>query len=123
MRERLTLTEQQEDNLRHMLGINRPEQRAPQAYRDYAAVNPGDVEWVELERLGMVERYSSHGSYHWYRTTPAGRAAAFASHRKIRFSRSTRRYLKFLDLGDCFPGLTFREFLTAAEFAEARASA
>lgn len=123
MKEHPILTERQENHLRHMLGINTPQHRAPKPYRDYAAVVPGDPEWVELERLGMIQRYASRGSYDWYRTTADGRGAAIASHRRIRYSREKRRYLKFLDLSDCLPDLTFREFLTSPAFAAARCSA
>ena len=114
------LTEKQEDLLRHMLGINRPQLRNPEPYRDYAAVNPGDPQWLELERLGLVKLYSTEGNYHWYRTTPAGREAAFASHRRWRWPRSARRYAKFLDIADLDPDLTFRRFLTDPRYAEAR---
>lgn len=114
------LTEKHEDLLRHMLGINRPELRNPKPYRDYAAVCPGNPEWLELEQLGMVERYSTEGNYHWYRTTAAGREAAFASHRRWRWPRSARRYAQFLKIADLDPDLTFRDFLTETRYAEAR---
>lgn len=117
------LTERQEDMLRHMLGINHPEHRVPNPYRDYAAVCPGNPAWIELAALGLVEVYASRGGYDWYRTTAEGRAAALASHRNIRWSRDARRYAAFLRIADCMHDLTFREFLTAPEFAEARRSA
>lgn len=109
--------------MRHMLGINRPEVRSPRPHRDYAAVNPGDPHWVELERLGMVELYSKRGGYDWYRTTPAGREAAFRSHRRFRSSRGERVYCAYLNVSDVLPGLTFRDFLTHPDFAESRRSA
>jgi hypothetical protein len=121
----MKLTEEHEDSLRHMLGINRPEARNPKPHRDYAAVLPGDAHWLELERLGMVERYSARDNtiYHWYRTTPKGREAAFASHRRIRYSRSKRVYCAFLSVSDAVPDLTFRQFLTHPDFAEIRSRA
>lgn len=120
------LTADQLHTLRHMLGINTPNDRIPRPYRDYAAVNPGDAEFAELERLGAVECYrrSSPGySYDYFRCTPAGRAAAMASHRTIRRTKAQRIYSKFLDVRDALNDLTFKEFLTNPEFAESRRSA
>jgi hypothetical protein len=111
------MTDSQLHTLRHMLGINTPDDRVPRPYRNYAAVNPGDPEFLELERLGMVERYGeacAFGEYDWYRCTDAGYQAAIASHRKIRNKKSARVYAKFLDVRDALNGLTFREFLTEA---------
>ena len=110
----MRLSEHQFDLLRHMLGINTPEAAAPAPYRNYAAVNPGDREYIELERLGAVERYraaSPRESYDYYRCTPAGQAAALASHRRIRHPKGKRVYLRFLSVRDALPDLTFREFL------------
>ncbi|MBI4695513.1 MAG: hypothetical protein HY749_15965 [Gammaproteobacteria bacterium] len=116
-------TEDQLHTLRHMLGINTPYARRPAPYRNYAAVNPGDPEFAELERMGLVERYRESGpgfSYDWYRTTPRGYNLAMASRKSIREPLGTRRYAKFLDLRESFPDMTFREFLTNPDFAEAR---
>jgi hypothetical protein len=120
------LTEQQLDMLRHMLGINHPEHRVPRPYRNYAAVEPGDPRFVELEALGMVERYRAAGGnteYDWYRCTEAGQTAALRSHPTIRLSKSKRVYIRFLDLRDAYSYLTFKEFLTLPEFAQARREA
>lgn len=49
----------------------------------------GDPQYVELARLGMVERYRTPSpgfAYDYYRTTDIGRAAAMASHKTIRHS-------------------------------------
>ena len=127
----MNLSSDQLDTLRHMLGINSPEHREPRPYRDYAAVNPGDLQFVELERLGAVMCYrradqtraDGLGNYDWYRCTPAGRQAAIHSHRNIRHSRSERRYIRWLELRDVIPDLTFHEFLTASRFRETRAEA
>ncbi len=122
----MKLSEHQLDLLRHMLGINTPEAAAPAPYRNYAAVNPGDREYIELERLGAVERYraaSPRESYDYYRCTPAGHAAALASHRRIRHPKGKRVYLRFLSVRDALPDLTFREFLMGQQFASVRREA
>ena len=125
----MKLTPKHLDTLRHMLGINDPYQRIPKPYRDYAAVNPGDHHYAELEQLGMVKKYRQAGKggafseYDWFCCTKKGRLAAIKSHRTIRASRARRRYAKYLDISDCCPGLTFREFLTCPEFKEAREGA
>lgn len=111
------------ETLRHMLGINTPDDRVPQPYRDYYCANPGDAELLALEAAGAVERYSMHGGYHWYRCTPAGRAAAMASHREIRSKRSRRVYSKWLDVQEALPDVTFHEFLTNPVFADTRRNA
>lgn len=72
--EAMELTAEQTDTLRHMLGINDSRERDPKPTRDYFCANPGDADLVELERLGMVTKYSAHGGYWWYRTTRAGAA-------------------------------------------------
>jgi len=110
------LAPSQLQTLRHMLGIDRPELDKPEPYRNYFCATPGDPEMRELARLGAVELYSEQGGYEWYRCTDAGRAAAMASHKDIRYSPSKRNYLRFLDLRDCCPDLTFREFLTDPVF-------
>lgn len=117
------MTDEQLRTLRHMLGINTPHDPRPKPYRDYYCANPGDPELHELARLGMVKLYSSHGNYEWFRCTDAGRAAAIASHKTIRHSKSSRVYSKFLDVRDAIPDLTFREFLTNPDFAPTRRAA
>jgi hypothetical protein len=106
--------------LRHMLGIDKPEMDQPVPYRNYYCANPGEPEMLELVRLGAIELYATQGGYEWYRCTDAGRAAAIASHKTIRYSRAKRRYIKFLDVSDCMPDLTFREFLTSPRFKQSR---
>lgn len=105
--------------LRHMLGIDRPEVAQPKPYRDYYCANPGDPSMVELERLGAVKQYDDRGDYAWYTCTDEGRAAGMASHKTIRYSAAKRRYIRFLDLRECWPDLTFRKFLTDPRFNEA----
>lgn len=120
------LTEKQLDTLRHMLGINTPNDRIPKPYRNYAAVNPGDPEFVALAALGAVELYRTPDEvsrYDYYRCTDAGRAAAMRSHRTIRHTKGSRVYSRFLNIADCFPGLTFKQFLTDEYFAQTRREA
>lgn len=122
----LQLTEKQLDTLRHMLGINDPCKPRPEPWRDYAAVNPGDLDFIQLARVGAVERYREAGagsSYDYYRCTAAGRAAACASFRSIRWSKSKRMYSKWLDVRDALGEVTFKDFLTDPAFAESRRSA
>ena len=119
----MNLTDDQLHTLRHMLGINTPYDREPKPYRNGAAVNPGDPEYLELARLGAVEKYrdpSPGFEYEYYRCTEAGKAAAIASHRTIRKSRSARVYACFLSMKDCDADLTFLEFLTDPYYADAR---
>ena len=119
------MNEKQLDHVRHMLGINDPYVRTPKPYRNYAAVNPGDPEYLELEQLGMIERYQPRwpSDYHYYRCTESGKLAAMQSHRTIRKTKAQRKYSAFLDMVDCIPDTTFKEFLINPEFADIRANA
>jgi len=121
----MKLNDNQLHILRHMLGINTPWDKFPKPFRNHAAVNPGDPVYLELERLGAVERFESkiNSEYHYYRCTEAGRSAACASHRKIRLSSAKRRYSAFLEMCEIAPDLTFHEFLTGDEWKEAREAA
>lgn len=119
----MELTNEQLQTLRHMLGIDEPSERDPQPYRDYYAAYKGQKEMLELEAIGAVRRFAECEHYHWYTTTDAGRAAAIASHRAIRLSKPNRIYSKYLDFADTHSGLTFREFLTSPDYADARAAA
>lgn len=118
----MSLTDEQLRILRHMLGIDTPHKRVPEPYRNYYCANPDDPALVELEAIGAVRCYR-RDQYHWFTTTDAGRAAAMASHRKIRHSKGARVYGSFLNVRDCFPDLTFRQFLTNPAFAETRRNA
>lgn len=120
----MTLTPKQESTLRHMLGINDPSIAHPKPSRNYAAVLPGNPEFVELEQLGLVEIYRKAASpfpdYDLYRCTDAGRQAAFDSRKGYVYPRSKLRYCAFLRMRDAIPDLTFRDFLTNPEYAEWR---
>lgn len=113
-------TTEQLETLRHMLGINDPYMKEPKPYRDYYAAPHGDVAMWRMALAGLVERYAVDRCYDWYRTTVTGRGAAMASHKAIRASKPKRLYAKFLDVRDCWPDLTFRQFLTAPELRETR---
>lgn len=109
--------------LRHMLGLpaELPAHKAPKPYRDYAAVNPGDPQFIRLEALGMVEKYKAKAPdglnhYDWFRTTEAGRIEAFRSMRRPVLTKAQRRYRKWLEI-DC--GDSFKDFLTMPYYAEA----
>ena len=106
-----------------MLGIDDPYLPKPESWRDYYCANPGDKQMAALVELGAVELYSTRDRYEWFRTTAAGRAAAFASFKTIRKSKSARVYAKFLNICDCYPDLTFKKFITDQQFAEYRRSA
>lgn len=117
------LTDEHLRILRHMLGIDKPEERDPKPYRDYYCANKGNACLLQMERQGAVRLYRQCEDYDWYTTTEAGREAAIASHRKIRLPKSKRVYSKYLDIADVHEGLTFREFLTNPAYADARAAA
>lgn len=109
--------------LRHMLGIDKPDEREPVPYRDYYCANPSDPQLAAMAGKGFVELYSRHGGYAWYRCTPTGRHAAIVSHRVIRYSKGKRLYSRYLAASDAYPDLTFKEFLTSNHFREARRNA
>ena len=117
------LTDKQLRILRHMLGINKPNVRAPKPYRNYYCAGKGDEELAALERTGAVECYCRDEEYDWYRCTEAGKAAAIASHKDIRVPKKKRVYCRYLDTSEAIPGLTFKEFLTSDRFADIRAEA
>ena len=122
----MKLTDDQLHTLRHMLGINDPYARVAKPYRNYAAVEPGKAEYLELERLGMVEKVTCGGvfsTYDFFRCTDRGKDAAIASFRSIQKGKPQRVYRRFLSVRDCCPDLTFKEFLTDGFFAEIRRQA
>lgn len=122
-RKRMNLSDEQLRILRHMLGIDKPDEAAPEPYRDYYCACRGDANLEALASLGAVRLYRRSDRYDWYCTTGAGRAAAIASHRKIRHRKPKRMYARYLDIADAHTGLSFREFLTSPEYAEARGAA
>ncbi|MDO5674812.1 MAG: hypothetical protein Q4G66_07855 [bacterium] len=116
----MKLSNKQLQTLRHMLGIDRPNESAPKPYRDYYCANRGDAELIELAKIGAVILYRQSDQYDWYRTSRAGRVAAIASHREIRRPKAKRLYHQFLLIKDVDGGLTFRDFLTSPVYADVR---
>lgn len=117
-----TLTEEDLDTLRHMLGIN-DARKPPKPYRDHYCANAGDKKLERLEALGMVRIVRKPDPmipYVTYSTTEAGRAAAMVSATKRLVSKKQRIYSRFLDVRDACPDLSFREFLVSPDFADAR---
>ncbi len=119
----MNLTDEQLRVLRHMLGIDKPYEREPKPYRDYYCANPGDEKLYEMERVGAVRMYAAHSGYEWFTCTDAGRAAALASHKTIRKSKGARLYRRFLELTDCWPEFTFKQFLTDPRLLDTRRQA
>lgn len=118
------VTEGQLHILRHMLGLNdQQDRRNPEPYRDYYCANAHDVALEKLAHLGMVTRCSDGGGYWTYCTTERGRYLAMKSARLRRWPKSKRVYAKFLEISECFPDLTFGEFLKADQFADCRRNA
>lgn len=119
----LNLSDEQLRVLRHMLGINKPREAAPIPYRDRYCAPVGDPALEALVAAGAVERYAEEGGYSWYRTTPAGREAAIASHRAIRWRKPARVYARYLAIRDALSDLSFKRFLTDPQFADERRAA
>lgn len=121
----MNLNQKQIGMLRHMLGLTDNSKRDPQPYRNYAAVEPGDLCLLQLEKLGMVEKCCTPAAWRGlvcYRCTEVGKREAVKDFYRTRYNKSRRRYLRFLSVSGCVPGLTFREFLTKREWAEIRAN-
>lgn len=122
----MNLTEGELQTLRHMLGINTPDAREPEPYRNYYAAAPGDARMAALAARGAVRRIPDQAGspgLEFFECTEAGRRAAIASHRSIRKGKKQRVYRRFLSVRDGCPDLTFLEFLVSPDFAEARARA
>ena len=115
----MTLSDDQLQTLRHMLGIDDPQMREPKPYRDYYCANPGDQKMRALLDAGAVVMYR-RDSYEWFTCTELGREAAIRSHKTIRAPKASRVYSRFLDVSDVCPDLTFKQFLTDPDFAETR---
>ena len=116
----MNLTPAQLHTLRHMLGINTPEDRDPKSYRNHYAAGQGDHELAELERLGAVEFRGERYGLKFYSCTDRGRETAIKSHKAIRYGKPRSVYLRFLKVADAYPDLTFKEFLTSPKFRESR---
>jgi len=119
----MDLSDKQLNTLRHMLGINDPFMKVPKSYRNYAAVNPGDKDFLELEKLGVIRKYCCAGSdtqYDYYTCTDVGKLAAINSHKNIRKRKPQRMYAQFLNIKDYCPSITFKDFLIRADYKSIR---
>lgn len=119
----MKLTDEQLRILRHMLGIDVNDTPDPPEYRDYYCANPGDPQMHELVGLGVVRLRATRDGYEWFETTHTGKAEARASQRAMLLPKSKRIYLRWLSISDVRPDLTFRDFLTRPDCADARRAA
>ena len=115
-------TKEQLQTLRHMLGIDVAHKRNPEEYRNYYCAPHNCAELHELESLGMVRAYDKCEHYEWFTATDAGKAAARWSQREMLEPKAKRMYSAFLHIADCRPDMTFRDFLTAPDLHDYRAS-
>lgn len=116
----MELNDKQLSTLRHMLGINTPDDRVPKPYRNYYAAEPGDKEMADLAIRGAVQLYLKRGGLEFFKCTEEGKIAAIKSHRDIRRTKKQRVYSKFLHVADAVPELTFKDFLVNPDFKRAR---
>lgn len=121
----INATPRQIQILRHSLGLSDP--YAKNEYRNYYVAGEGHHGWddlLALEAAGLMRRTRNSippvGDV-TFTVTDAGKRLARAHAPKI--SRGKRMYRKFLDVSDCAPDLTFREFLTSPDYADSRAEA
>ncbi len=110
----------------HMVGLDRIGPKLPNMYRDYAAVNPGDKNFVSMAANGLVRFYYHRDRYDYYETTDAGKDVALAwfwSHRPTKKSRVYRLWR--LLTWECGYQFSFLEFLQCddPEIAKAREEA
>ncbi|MFB3926601.1 MAG: hypothetical protein ACE14T_11165 [Syntrophales bacterium] len=104
--------------LQHSLGLDW--ERKP--YRNYYAAAPGDFpEMDALVEKGLMKRgYAVPGNdLRYYHVTDTGKKLAIDNLPPLP-AKKIRRYRRFLDAQDAYPGLTFKEFLTNPLFEDAR---
>lgn len=113
--------------LLHSLGLNHEDVREP--YRNYFVAGDGHSDMPLLKSLcdkGLMRREDRtpgflEASDGLFLVTDAGRTYALANRPKPKtLSRARRRYSAFLDMKECYPDLTFREFLTEPYFEKDR---
>lgn len=113
--------------LRHSLGLD--DTGRGKQYRNYFVTGPGGADFAklkELEARGMVTDHGPReltGGMHTFCVTPAGVLIAATPDPLTREKRGRRVYRYWLSISDLFPDSTFRDFLTAPEFAAARCRA
>jgi hypothetical protein len=112
--------------LQHSLGLD--EYGQGRQYRNHFVTGPGSKDWDACRALtdaGLMTENKGHallpvGDSVFY-VTPAGiDFVATNSPKPPKVSRNRRRYAAFMDLTDCCPDLTFKQFLTDPNFADAR---
>lgn len=114
------ITDDDIHTLRHSLGIAWVHDKE---FRNYFCDELPSPQMDRLVRAGLmtsgrfVPGYGDH-SMRYFHVTECGRLLA-REDIPVK-SRAKRRYERFLDFSDVFPDLTFGEFLTGPEFAEAR---
>lgn len=108
-----------------MLGLSEQWHRQPDCYRNYAAVDEsGDLhaQMRSMEQRGLVEETCPIGPKMLrYRCTDRGRQAALERYEENLGTRAERRYRRYLQVSDVWPDLSFIEFLTSKQYADARA--
>jgi hypothetical protein len=111
--------------LRHMLGID-DERVIRDPYRNHYCANEGDERLHSLAARGLVTLVRGPTPmmpYETFAATDEGRRIALESQKQRALPKRKRVYSRFLDVRDCCPDLTFREFLTSPDYAECRRSA
>jgi len=108
-----------------MLGL--PDEAAgadPVPHRNYYATSRGDEHLAEMARKGLVYLAGSSDALYGgdlYYATDMGKAAARASVKIKKLTRSQRRYLRWLRLRDAYSDISFGDFLRNERHFEARA--
>lgn len=117
------MTPQELHILLHTIGLDDPYQE--KSYRNHFVADDGHSDLPAIQKLcleGLMEEQRAPGFLEAgdrvFRVTDCGRQAAERLRRRP--TRAQRRYHRFLEVADCCPDLTFREFLTLPAFAEAR---
>ena len=100
--------------LLHMLGLD-AKRRDP--WRNLYVTGPDDAKMLALADAGLVYRavtpgFCARGDV-VYMATERGKSVAIAENARVNPppSRSRARYLRWLDVSDVCPDLTFREYL------------
>jgi hypothetical protein len=110
----------------HALGLDRDDIVEP--YRNHFVAGDGHSdmpEILELVAMGMMEEFPTPKCFdskdRLFSVTKTGREWAIINRpRRPARTKSQRRYTTFLEIADAYPSLTFRQFLTDEQFAEAR---
>ena len=109
--------------LHHTLGVSNPNKPEDPPYRNHFVLGDGHSDMtvlsVMVERGLMARRCSALPGGDWvFHATDDGVRLALQT--RPRASKRRQRYSRFLVYRDALPDLTFKEFLTSPDFAEAR---